>query len=101
VPLITEELRTVAELEIAMLRPEAPGRIITNGGDIDNRLKTLFDALPMPPQPNALPPHVEPGANETPFFCLLEDDKLITSVAVRTDQLLESVADRSEVDLTI
>jgi len=34
-----------AELNILMLRPELPGRIVTSGGDIDNRLKTLFDAV--------------------------------------------------------
>ncbi|HZM57458.1 MAG TPA: hypothetical protein VFC03_20785 [Acidimicrobiales bacterium] len=46
-PLICTNLRLLAELDILMLRPEVPGRII-NHGDIDNRLKTLFDALRAP-----------------------------------------------------
>jgi hypothetical protein len=99
--LVTEELKGVAELDIALLRPGAPGRIVTQGGDIDNRLKTLFDALSMPPHPNALPIGVKPANDESPFFCLLEDDKLITSVSVRAEQLLEAVSDPAEVDLTI
>jgi hypothetical protein len=42
-----------------------------------------------------------PGANVTPFFCLLEDDNLIVSVPVHTHQLLESVDDKSLVEATI
>ena len=45
VPLASERIHLVAELDIILLRPEAPGSIITQGGDIDNRLKTLLDAL--------------------------------------------------------
>jgi hypothetical protein len=30
-----------------------------------------------------------PGEGENPFFCLLEDDNLITKVSVTTDRLLE------------
>ena len=47
VPLVTREMDVVAELSIIMLRPEIPGQLVTQGGDIDNRLKTLFDALTM------------------------------------------------------
>lgn len=100
-PLITEEVNAVAELDVILLRPEPPGGLITQGGDIDNRLKTLFDALSMPPQANALPPGAGPAADESPLFCLLEDDNLIVSIAVRTEQLLEPVIDSSLVDATI
>jgi hypothetical protein len=101
VPLVTAEANTVAELDVALIRPEAPGNLITQGGDIDNRLKTLFDALSMPPHANALPIGVTPSSDETPFFCLLEDDNLVISVAVRTEQLLERVSDPSTVEVTI
>jgi hypothetical protein len=101
VPLVTEEADAVAELSVTLLRPEAPGGLITQGGDIDNRLKTLFDALAVPPQPNALPPGSTPALDEDPLFCLLEDDNLVVSVAVRTEQLLEPVSDPSVVDVTI
>jgi len=42
-PLVCEKLHLICELDIIMLRPEAPGSVVTQGGDIDNRLKTLFD----------------------------------------------------------
>ena len=54
-PLINEQLNLIAELKITLLRPEPPGSIITQAGDIDNRLKTLFDALEVPNEPTAIP----------------------------------------------
>lgn len=102
VPLVNAEMNIVAELEITLLRPEPPGGLITQGGDIDNRLKTLFDSLTMPRHENALPTGATPGVDETPFFfCLLEDDNLVTAVSVRTEQMLEPTSDTSIVDLTI
>jgi hypothetical protein len=101
VPLVASETNSIAEVVVNLLRPEAPGGLLTQGGDIDNRLKTLFDALTVPRHTNALPPDAGPGADETPFYCLLEDDNLITSLQVRTDQLLEPVHDPGLVDLTI
>jgi hypothetical protein len=52
-----------------------------------NRLKTLFDALSMPANAQQIPS----GADAEPdgrVFCLLEDDKLITSITVTKDRLL-------------
>ena len=102
VPLITEEMNVVAELSVTLLQPETPGGLITQGGDIDNRLKTLFDALTMPRYSNALPSGAVPQSDETPFFfCLLEDDNLVTAVSVRTEQLLEPDIDSALVDASI
>jgi hypothetical protein len=65
-------------------------------------MKTLFDALTMPRHANALPLGVVPLENEKPYFyCLLEDDNLVTTVSVRTEQLLEPVPDQSVVDVSI
>jgi hypothetical protein len=100
-PLVSPQLALVAELTITFLRPEEPGSLITQGGDIDNRLKTLLDALRMPKVINELPPKEVPQEGEDPFFCLLEDDNLVTKLAVNTDRLLEIVNDRSEVILII
>jgi hypothetical protein len=96
VPLATSDLRLVAELEVLLLRPEPPGRLVTQGGDIDNRLKTLFDALCLP-QVNGLPRDDQPAADEHPFFCVLEDDNLVSSVHVRTEHLLTRPDDDSHV----
>ena len=76
-----------AKLDILMLRPEPPGSIITPGGDIDNRLKTLFDALTRPIYQQDIPAWV-PTSDERPFHCLLDDDRLISKVSVETDRLL-------------
>lgn len=99
-PLVTAEMNLVAELNITLMRPEPAGNLITQGGDIDNRLKTLLDALTMPRHKNALP-NCAPTADQTPFFCLLEDDNLVTAVSVRTEHLLEPDIDVSDIDLTV
>jgi hypothetical protein len=102
VPLVSADMNVVAELSLVLLRPESPGQVITQGGDIDNRLKTLFDALTMPRHANAMPEGASPSADQTPYFyCLLEDDNLVTSLSVRTEQMLEPVEDAAIVDLSI
>ena len=89
--LISERHKTYAELDILFLRPEPSGQIIkTGGGDIDNRLKTLFDGLRRPMEANEIPTGDQPQSGETPFHCLLSDDALITKVTVATDQLLDA-----------
>lgn len=44
IPLITEDMEIRCGLDILFLRPEEPGMIV-RGADLDNRLKTLLDAL--------------------------------------------------------
>jgi hypothetical protein len=72
-------------------------------GDLDNRLKILFDALRMPkPNSKELPPNAVPDDTEHPFFCLLEDDALITRVSIESDRLLDrQMKTDSEVELVI
>ena len=100
-PLISEKLKLTGELSIIFLRPEPPGSVITQGGDIDNRLKTLFDALRMPKVDNEIPNGDEPASDEHPFFCVFEDDNLITKVSVQTDRLLQPDLSENEVRLII
>ncbi len=100
-PLVNQKLALVAEIDITMLRPEAPGKIVTQGGDIDNRLKTLFDFFRMPETTDEIPKDDKPQEDENPFFCLLEDDNLITKVSVVTDRLLEPYDNDSFVVLMI
>jgi hypothetical protein len=101
VPLVTEEMHVIAELNIVLLRPEAPGGLLTAGGDMDNRLKTLLDAMTMPRHMNALPTDPAAIQNASQIFCLLEDDNLVTSMAIRTEQLLEPDTTKGIVDVTI
>jgi hypothetical protein len=86
VPLVTEHFTLRCRLEILFLRPQEPHHIM-QGGDLDGRLKTIFDALRLPDS-LAEAGGIGPQDDETPFFCLLQDDKLISEVSVTTDQLL-------------
>lgn len=83
---MTEEHDLRCSLDILLLRPEEP-QYIYRQGDIDGQLKTLFDALRLPANSQETG-GVEPQDDETPFFCLLEDDRLISEVRITTDQLL-------------
>ena len=87
VPLANKAAELVASLDILYLRYGMPGNVLV-GGDIDNRLKTLFDALTMPASKQQIGDAV-PGADENPFYVLLEDDRLINHVSVETDTLLD------------
>lgn len=88
VPLIREELSLICSIEILFLRPDLPGSVLKSG-DIDNRIKTLFDALRLPHGTQELIGYDNPQDDEKPFFCLLEDDSLITHISVETDILLQ------------
>jgi hypothetical protein len=92
IPVLYPELNCACELDILMLKPENPGHFIKNNGDIDNRLKILFDALRMPTDKSEIPHNDTPSPDESPyFFCLLQDDSLITKVTIRADRLLQSL----------
>ena len=76
-------------MHVLFLRHDIPGSAI-QAGDIDNRIKTLIDALRLPQNKNELVEADEhPGEGEDPFFCLLEDDNQVSSFAVETDTLLD------------
>jgi hypothetical protein len=87
VPLVVEEFELICELDIEFLRPGRSGMVVSDGGDIDNRIKVLLDALRVPTDGAEM--QLGPGEiNPSRIYCLLEDDKLVTSIKVRTDQLL-------------
>lgn len=85
-PLVTPEHALRCSIEMLLLRPEEDRYIFTRG-DIDGQLKTIFDAFQVPQTQQDLG-DATPQSGETPFFCLLADDKLISEVRVTTDQLL-------------
>ena len=85
-PLVTDEMQLSCSIDILFLRTGAKGGIM-NVGDIDGRLKTLFDALAIPRSPSGLP---EP--EDEPILVLLKDDSLISHVSVETDELLEATS---------
>jgi hypothetical protein len=88
VPLIHSPGEVVCQLDITRLRREEAGGIVVAGGDLDNRLKKLFDGLRMPHSDSEVGSR-RPANESERRFCLLEDDKLITKLSVSTYQLLE------------
>jgi hypothetical protein len=74
-------------LDILFLRRDHPGDLIKHGGDLDNRMKVLLDALRIPIECQEVCGE-KPTADEDPFFCLLQDDRLITELRIVTDRLL-------------
>jgi hypothetical protein len=83
-PLIRQSMALVCDLDILFLRKEEPGSLVLPGGDLDNRIKTLFDGLRIPKADEL---RFNSGGLDDPFYCLLEDDSLITDFRARTSQL--------------
>jgi hypothetical protein len=96
-PVVLSELKLVCTLNIRFLRRAESGQLIRHGGDLDNRLKTLFDALTIP-QPNQVRKDWEPTPEEKPMFVLLEDDALITGFCIHAQRLLDPPAPGSTKD---
>jgi hypothetical protein len=97
--LVTDDLHFTAELDILLLRAAPPGHVLQRA-DIDNQLKTLFDALAYPRSAQDLPQEWTPAEEEQPVFCLLEDDGLVTRVNVETDRLL-APSEQDEASVTV
>jgi hypothetical protein len=83
VPLVTHDLNLSCWLDILFLRRQPPGELFKHG-DIDNRLKALFDCLQIP------------DANQEYHNRTPEDDEMISKISVETDILLEEVKDKSD-----
>ncbi len=81
VPLVTTNVATRCRIDILFLRPGRKG-LVVQGGDIDNRIKTLFDAFRLPKGGQ------ENVSDVGTWFVLLEDDSLISDLRVTTDTLL-------------
>ena len=94
-PLVTNAQQLRCSLDILFLRPETAGKL-SQSGDLDGRIKTVFDALRMPDNLAEVAGQT-PQEDEKPFFVLLQDDKLINDLRVTTDQLL-LLPDRRELN---
>jgi hypothetical protein len=92
-PLITQRNDLACELAVTLLRQQSPGQLLGEGGDIDNRLKTLLDALRMPNTAEAQQAKIDTRHDNDPMHCLLQDDALVMKVSVETDWLLRPTAD--------
>jgi hypothetical protein len=87
VPLVRKNWKLVGNLKILLLRQDG---IVSSysAGDLDNRLKTIIDALTKPSTLRQLEYNEKPAEGEGPFYCLFEDDRLVGSIEVETDSLL-------------
>src|SRR6266404_100795 len=92
-PLISKNNHLRCELDITLLRQQPPGQLLGEGGDIDNRMKTLFDALRIPSKAEAQQAKIPKRADGDPIHCLLQDDNLVTRINVETDRLLRPAND--------
>jgi hypothetical protein len=97
VPLVTRNLDATCSLDVLLLRPGPQmTRHVLSQGDIDGQLKTIIDALRIPESSNETG-NSTPDTDEMPFFCLLEDDRLVSEVRVTADELL-SLPGKPDVD---
>jgi hypothetical protein len=92
-PIANEGNGLTCAVDLLMLRDGPPGHALT---DVDNRLKTVFDALRMAKGADELGASTSrgkqaPGQDEAPFYVVMQDDKLITHLSVTTDILLDPV----------
>jgi hypothetical protein len=96
IPLVRDSLALKCSLKIAYFKRDEPGKIIQSG-DLDNRLKTLFDALSVPDDQQI----INDGSSD-PIFCLMENDRQITGVTIESHQLLAPMSnDDKDVHMTI
>ena len=85
IPITTEANGLVCSLDVLLLQPAFHG--VMTHGDIDNRLKTLLDALTKPKPGQLKKEHGDPP-DPDPMYCLMEDDKQVTGLTVKADRLL-------------
>ncbi len=86
-PLVRRSLSLNCELDILFLRQQDPGQLISQGGDIDNRVKTLLDALR---NPEIAEDKRSPTIGSNLVYTLMESDTLVSRLNIDTDRLLVS-----------
>lgn len=82
-PIITPNLKMIAELDILLMHPEIVG---VPRSDIDNRVKTILDGLRCPQNEHEIGQNTPRDIG--PIYTLLDDDHLVTKLTVNTSHLL-------------
>jgi hypothetical protein len=86
-------------VDVLFLRHEEPFNLMRQGGDLDGRIKTLFDALKMPDPKNE---YIGLDPTADPLCVVLEDDALISDISIKSGRLLGNrTKDKHAVRLTI
>jgi len=76
------KLHLKCELDVDILVNHDLASIVNNAGDLDNRIKTLLDALRVPAAPQEIQGHMP--TNIVDYCCLLENDILISALRIET-----------------
>lgn len=84
-PLVRKSLSLNCEIDILFLRQQDPGELVSQGGDIDNRVKTLLDALRVPGKDED---QRAPTIGDGIIYTLMESDTLVSRLNIDTDRLL-------------
>jgi hypothetical protein len=96
---VRNSLYLACGVDILFLRHEEPYNLMRQGGDLDGRIKTLFDGLKMP-DPRSEYKGLNPTAD--PLYVVLEDDALISDISIKSGRLLgEKAKAKHAVRLTI
>ncbi|MCQ2574732.1 MAG: hypothetical protein MJ156_01330 [Alphaproteobacteria bacterium] len=82
-PIITPNLKMIAELDVLLMHPEIVG---VPRSDIDNRIKTIMDGLRCPQNEHEIGENTPHDIG--PIYTLLDDDHLVTKITVNTSHLL-------------
>lgn len=83
IPFVTSKMRTRCSLYVRILRGIRQYNPVLGNVDLDNRIKTLIDALRSPQQAGELR-----DLDTAVRFVLLEDDSLIDGITVKSDHYL-------------
>jgi hypothetical protein len=78
-PIVTRDDFLVCGLDVLLLRRDFTS--VVNSGDLDNRIKTLIDALRIPSADEVV------EGPENPLCCVMENDKLVSEIRVLADYL--------------
>lgn len=97
IPLITHVHELHCHLRVRLYRKMGPEGVLFVGGDLDNRLKTLLDALQVPSEQGQVPKAEESGTSPDewpPVFCLLDDDRAVTKLSIESIKLLTPIPEK-------
>lgn len=83
IPFVTSKMRTRCSLYVRVLRGIRQYNPVLGNVDLDNRIKTLIDALRSPQQIGELK-----DSDKTVSLVLLQDDSLIDGITVKSDHYL-------------
>lgn len=86
-PLVRKSLDLTCKIDVLFLRQEQPGNLIKKAGDLDNRIKTLLDAMEVPSPDTTKYDGDELEEGEINYR-LFESDSLVRGINIDSERLL-------------